>query len=71
VQGEVAPAAAQSRRAHVQIRTRKGWKTIGSARIQADGSFKLHLPRRKGHRKVSLRVIVRGLGKSRTLRVRL
>jgi hypothetical protein len=71
LRGNVASAVGKPRRARVQIKTRKGWKTIGTARIRADGTFRLHLPRRKGHRKVRLRAIVPGVGKSRTIRVRL
>jgi hypothetical protein len=70
VRGKVA-SAGDPRQARVEIKTRKAWKTIGTAAIRADGTFKLHLPRRKGDRRVLLRVIVPGVGKSRTLRVRL
>jgi hypothetical protein len=63
--------AAKTRRARVQIKTRKGWKTIGTAEIRADGTFKLHLPHRKGHRKVRVRVVMPGGGRTKTMRVRL
>jgi hypothetical protein len=71
VRGKVNAAAAGSRRARLQIKTRKGWKTVATAKIRADGTFALRLPRRKWHRKVRLRAVVRGVGKSRTQRVRL
>jgi hypothetical protein len=71
VKGKVRAASAETRRARVQIRTGKGWKTIGTAEIRHDGTFKLHLPKRKGRRKVLMRVVVPGVGKSRTLKVRL
>jgi hypothetical protein len=71
VRGRVAPATGRPRRARVQIRVRKRWRTVGSARIRANGTFTLHLPRREGHRKLSLRVVVPGVGRSRTLRIRL
>jgi hypothetical protein len=71
VRGKVALAAGTPRRARVQVKTPKGWKTIATAKIRDDGTFRLHLPRRKGHRKLRLRVVVPGVGLSRTIRVRL
>jgi hypothetical protein len=71
VKGKVTKASAKKRHAKVQIKTRKGWKTIGTAKVRADGTFKLHLPSRKGHRKVRVRVVVPGAGKSHAMTVRL
>jgi hypothetical protein len=59
------------RRGRVQRRTVKGWKTIGTAEVRADGTFKLHLPKRKGNRRVRVRVVVPGVRKPKMMTVRL
>jgi hypothetical protein len=73
VQGTVTRPVAgkKKRRAKVQVKRHGHWRTIGTAEVRADGTFKLHLPRRKGNRKRHVRVIVPGVGKSKTMTVRL
>jgi hypothetical protein len=73
VQGTVTrPAQGKKKRsAKVQVKRHGHWRTIGTATVRADGTFKLHLPRRKGHRKRQVRVLVPGVGKSKTMVVRL
>jgi hypothetical protein len=72
VKGSVpAKEANLKRRARVQMKTPKGWKTIGTAEVRSDGTFKLHLPRKKGRRKVRIRVVVPGVGISKAMTVRL
>ena len=71
IAGKVNATLAQTRRARLQVNTRNRWRTVGTAKIRSDRTFALRLPRRKGHPKVRVRVVVRGVGKSRTLRLRL
>jgi hypothetical protein len=71
VKGKVNAAVAGRPRARLQLKRRKGWRTVVTAKIHADRTFALRLPRRKGHPRVRVRVVVRGVGKSRTLRLRL
>ena len=71
IAGKVNATLAQTRRARLQVNTRNRWRTVGTAKIRSDRTFALRLPRRKGHPKVRVRVVVPGVGKSRTLPVRL
>lgn len=71
VQGSVATQSSTTRHARIQKKTPKGWKTIGSVEVAADGSFQLELPRTKKRHKIRVRVLVPGVGASKTMTVRL
>jgi len=71
VQGTVPAPSGEPRHAKVQKKTANGWTTIGSAEVRADGTFDLSLPRTKNRHTIRVRVLVPGVGKSKTMKVRL
>jgi hypothetical protein len=73
VQGRVNQrrAGKKHRRAKVQVKGHRGWRTIRTAWVRPDGTFKLNLPRKKGNRKLRVRVVVPGVGTSKTMTVRM
>ena len=71
VQGTVPASSGQTRHAKVQKQTGSGWKTIGTAEVQPDGTFVLNLPRTKDRHTIRVRVLVPGVGTSKTMKVRL
>jgi hypothetical protein len=71
VAGTVPAPSGDTRHAKIQKKTAKGWETIGSAEVRADGTFDLSLPRTKYRHTIRVRVLVPGVGKSKTMKVRL
>ena len=55
VQGTVPASSGQTRHAKVQKQTGSGWKTIGTAEVQPDGTFVLNLPRTKDRHTIRVR----------------
>ena len=68
-----APARAAGAQVRIQIRSRGAWRTLAVRRTRADGRFAIRLRAGKARRaRVSrLRAVVRGVAKSRTLRLRI
>jgi hypothetical protein len=60
-------------RAQIQVKGSKGWRTVATTSVRADGTFRLKLPKRvrRGHRRVRIRIFVPGVGVSREMVVKL
>jgi parallel beta-helix repeat protein len=63
--GRVTGDARSGRRVRIQVRTRRGWKTIRTTRVLGGGSFRASV--RRGDR-MTLRAVVTGVGRSNLVR---
>jgi hypothetical protein len=71
VKGRIASTSARrGSHALVQVKQQRGWRTVRRARIRNDRYAAQVRLRTRGHRKISLRVKVRGLGSSRSIVLR-